>query len=126
MKGAQPDQRVRRYQEKAVETPIERHLHGVTRRLAEALQPERIVLFGSQAYGRPSPESDVDLLIVMNSDERPAARAARVSRLLRPRPFPIDALVRTPEEIKHRLEMGDQFIRMILERGRVLYERDVS
>ena len=109
-----------------METPIERQLHGVTRRLVEALQPERIVLFGSQAYGRPSPESDVDLLIVMNSDERPAARAARVSRLLRPRPFPIDALVRTPEEIKHRLEMGDQFIHMILERGRVLYERDVS
>jgi hypothetical protein len=49
----------------------------------------------------------------------------QVSRLLRPRPFPMDILVRTPEEIQHRLEIGDYFIREVLEQGRVLYERGV-
>ncbi len=70
--------------------------------------------------------SDVDLLIVMDSDERPAARATQISRLLRPRPFPVDILVRTPAEIERRLAIGDYFIREIMERGRVLYERKLS
>jgi hypothetical protein len=59
----------------------------------------------------------------MESDERPAARATQVSKLLRPRPFSMDIMVRTPEEIQRRLEMGDYFIREILEQGHVLYER---
>lgn len=83
------------------------------------------ILFGSYAYGQPASDSDVDLLIVMDSDERPATRVTRVSKLLRPRPFPMDILVRTPEEIQHRLEIGDYFIHEIVKRGKVLYERDV-
>jgi predicted nucleotidyltransferase len=102
---------------------IEDRLEDVTRRIVVACDPHRIILFGSYAYGHPSADSDVDLLIVMESDERPAARAMRVSRLLRPRPFPMDILVRTPEEIQRRLNMGDYFIREVIERGRILYER---
>ena len=109
-----------------MDEPFEERLNEVAKRLVEAFDPQRIILFGSHACGQASPDSDVDLLIVMESDERPAARASRVSRLLRPRPFPMDLLVRTPREIKRRLEMEDQFIREILENGRVLYERDVS
>jgi predicted nucleotidyltransferase len=105
---------------------IEDRLEEVRKRIVEAFDPHRIILFGSYAYGQPTPDSDIDLLIVMESDERPAARAMQVSRLLRPRPFPMDILVRTPEEIQHRLEIGDYFIREVLERGRVLYERRVS
>ena len=109
-----------------MDEPFEERLNEVAKQLVEAFDPQRIILFGSHACGQASPDSDVDLLIVMESDERPAARASRVSRLLRPRPFPMDLLVRTPREIKRRLEMEDQFIREILENGRVLYERDVS
>jgi predicted nucleotidyltransferase len=109
-----------------MDEPFEERLNEVAKQLVEAFDPQRIILFGSHACGQASPDSDVDLLIVMESDERPAARATRVSRLLRPRPFPMDLLVRTPREIKRRLEMEDQFIREILENGRVLYERDVS
>ena len=105
---------------------IEDRLEEVKKRIVEAFDPHRIILFGSYAYGQPTPDSDIDLLIVMESDERPAARAMQVSRLLRPRPFPMDILVRTPGEIQHRLEIGDYFIREVLERGRVLYERRVS
>ncbi len=109
-----------------MDEPFEERLNEVAKQLVEAFDPQRIILCGSHAYGQASPDSDVALLIVMESDERPAARATRVSRLLRPRPFPMDLLVRTPREIKRRLEMEDQFIREILENGRVLYEQDVS
>jgi predicted nucleotidyltransferase len=102
---------------------IEDKLQQVIRRIVQAFNPQRIIIFGSHAYGQPTPDSDVDLLIVMESNERPAARASRVSKLLRPRPFPMDIMVRTPEEIQQRLKIGDYFIREIMERGKVLYER---
>ncbi len=82
--------------------------------------------FGSYAYRQPNLDSDADLLIVMKSDERPAARATRISRYLRPRPFPMDILVRTPEEIQRRLEIGDHFLQEVLKPGKVLYQRSVS
>ena len=105
---------------------IEDRLEDVTKRIVQAFDPQRIILFGSYAYGRPDPDSDMDLLIIMESDKRPAMRASQISRLLRPRPFPMDILVRTPDEIRHRLEIGDYFIREVLEQGKVLYERGVS
>ena len=108
-----------------IKSHVEAQLKEVTNRIVEAFDPQRIILFGSFAYGQPSDDSDVDLLIVMETDERPAVRAMRVSRLLRPRPFPMDILVRTPSEIQHRLKIGDYFIREVLKRGRVLYERRV-
>lgn len=104
----------------------EERLQEVVRRIVQEFDPQRVVLFGSYAYGEPGPDSDVDLLVVMESDERPAARATRVSRVLRPRPFPMDILVRTPDELRYRLEIGDYFIREIMDHGRVLYERSVS
>jgi predicted nucleotidyltransferase len=93
---------------------IEEQLKDVTGRIVEALAPQRIILFGSHAYGQPNSDSDVDLLVVMESDERPAARATRVSRLLRPRPFPMDIVVRTPQEIQERLAIGDYFMREVI------------
>lgn len=104
---------------------IEEKLATVTDRLVEAFNPYQIIVFGSQVYGHPTSDSDVDLLIVMESDEPPAARAAQVSSVLRPRPFPMDILVRTPEEIQYRLAIGDYFFREVMERGKTLYERSV-
>lgn len=98
-------------------------LDRITKRIVESFNPQQIILFGSHAYGQPTHDSDIDLLIVMDSPERPIERATRVSRLLRPRPFPMDILVRTPEEIRLRLKMGDQFFQEIFRRGRILYER---
>jgi predicted nucleotidyltransferase len=110
----------------ALDPHIEERLEDVTGRIVDAFAPQRIILFGSHAYGQPNSDSDVDLLVVMESDERPAARATRVSRLLRPRPFPMDIVVRTPQEVQERLEMGDYFMREVIEQGKVLYERGVS
>ncbi len=111
---------------KTMQTQIEDQLKKVTARIIQAFDPQRIIVFGSYAYGEPTPDSDVDLLIVMDSDERPTERARRVSSLLRPRPFPMDILVRTPAEIEHRLEIGDYFMREVMERGKVVYDRSLS
>ena len=101
----------------------EERLQEVVRRIVEAFDPERIILFGSYVSGAPTPDSDVDLLIVMEDGERPAERRMVVSRLFRPRPFPMDILVYTPAEIQHALSLRDPFIFQALESGRTLYAR---
>ena len=98
-------------------------LDEIVRRIVTSLRPEKIVLFGSYGYGKPTDDSDVDLLVIMETSGRPADRYLAVSRLLRPRPFPLDILVKTPTEIAQALEKKDFFIREIVTRGRVLYER---
>ena len=98
-------------------------LKEITERIVEALAPEKVILFGSYAQGQPTSDSDVDLLIVMESEERPSKRRQAVSRLFRERPFPMDIVVRTPREIEQAMEGIDPFIREILERGKVLYDR---
>jgi uncharacterized protein len=98
-------------------------LQAVAERIAESLRPEKIILFGSYARGTPTSDSDVDLLVIMETDAPRTQRYLAVSRLLYPRPFPVDILVKTPGEIERALEIGDIFIHEILSEGRVLYER---
>ena len=96
-------------------------LEEITRRIVAALQPKRIILFGSYANGRPTPDSDVDLLVILETTQKPAERQVAVSRLIRPRPFPVDILTRTPQEIEESLRKQDPFIQEILAQGKVLY-----
>jgi predicted nucleotidyltransferase len=104
---------------------VEERLMEIKGRIIDVFNPYQIIVFGSHVYGQPDPDSDVDLLIIMESDERPAQRAAQVSKLLQPRPFPLDIIVRTPEEIRQRLKIGDYFMQEVMEQGKVLYERDL-
>lgn len=75
-------------------------LARVTERIIEALGPEQVILFGSYARGEPTPDSDVDLLIVMETDERPSRRRRAVSRLFPRLAFPMDIVVRTPADTR--------------------------
>ncbi len=102
---------------------VGRSLRPAIQRIVDELQPEKIILFGSYAYGKPNSHSDVDLLVVMKTDASLKERSWNVSRLLLPRPFPIDILVKTPKEIEEALKAGDFFIKEIVTRGKVLYER---
>ncbi len=86
--------------------------------------PEYEPTFGSYAYGSPTPDSDVDLMVVMDTDLPSSQRYLAVSRLLDPRPFPVDILVRRPDEIDRAFRAGDFFIRGIMTQGQVLYERE--
>src|SRR3990172_5884708 len=103
--------------------PVSQQLPEAVRRIVETLHPEKIILFGSYARGNPTSDSDVDLLVIMETDLPVTERYLTVSRLLRPRPFPVDILVKRPQEIQTSLEKGDFFIREIIEQGKVLYER---
>ena len=98
-------------------------IRRAAQQLVDALQPEKIILFGSFAYGQPTIDSDVDLLIIMNTKLRPHARSMQASEVLSPRPFPVDLIVRTPAEIAERLRVKDCFIEEIVTKGKVLYER---
>ena len=90
-------------------------------RVAAEFHPDRIILFGSSAYGRPTPDSDVDLLVVMPHQGPPWRTATEIRGRVRPA-FPLDLLVRSREELAQRIEMGDCFLREVAEKGRVLYE----
>ena len=103
---------------------VGRSLRPAIQRIVDALKPEKIILFGSYAYGKPNPHSDVDLLVILKTKEPLTERSWMVSRLLLPRPFPVDILVKTPKEIEKALKSGDFFLKEILTRGKVLYERD--
>jgi predicted nucleotidyltransferase len=100
-------------------------LEDIVNRITAELPIQKIILFGSYANpsGNITPDSDIDLLIVMETNEPLSHRILSVSRLLRPRPFPMDVIIRTPEEILTSLESKDQFFQEILATGKVLYER---
>jgi predicted nucleotidyltransferase len=98
-------------------------IRALGRKIGEAFHPQRVILFGSHAEGTATEDSDVDLLVVMPFSGRAAAKAAEM-RLEVDAPFPVDLLVRTPEALRRRLAIGDDFIREILDRGKVLYEAD--
>lgn len=100
-----------------------RQIQWAVDRLVESLQPEKIILFGSYGYGKPNRDSDVDILVIMESEKRWAVRTADAYRAVHGKTFPMDLIVRTPQEIAARLEIGDGFIKAIIERGRILYER---
>src|SRR5262245_18788435 len=96
-----------------------RVIRRFARAVAERFQPEKIILFGSYAYGTPHDDSDVDLLVVMPA--RNAIDQAVRIRLAVPAPFPLDLLVRAPEDLRWRLEQGDSFLREVVSQGKVLY-----
>ena len=85
--------------------------------------PERVILFGSYAWGAPHADSDVDLFIVKDTDERFIKRGVAVRRMLSDmkRRLPMDVIVLTPQEVHERLAIGDQFIGQIIHDGEVLY-----
>jgi predicted nucleotidyltransferase len=105
------------------ELPVGETLPAAIERIVHELMPEKVVLFGSFAYGSPTADSDVDLLVILETSQSSKDRSWAVSRLLLPRPFPVDIIVKTPQEIALALARGDSFVREILEHGMVLYER---
>jgi uncharacterized protein len=90
------------------------------RQVAERFSPDRIILFGSHAYGTPHADSDVDVLVIMPARNQ-LDQAVRISLAIDP-PFPLDIIVRTPHAMSWRLSEGDSFLREITSRGKVLYE----
>jgi len=95
----------------------------IVARLIESYQPQRVILYGSLAYGEPNEDSDIDLLIIKETAAPPLERRVHVRRLVSDpeRRVPFSPLVLTPDELTGRLALGDPFYREILHRGKVLY-----
>ncbi len=90
--------------------------------IARAFRPEKIILFGSHAYGRPHRDSDVDVLVIMPDAKRHGRRPSLTIRRKIPAGFPVDILVKEPRDIAERLREGDSLLEEIVNRGRVMYE----
>src|SRR4051794_21564038 len=95
-----------------------RVIRRFARQVGELFQPDKVILFGSHAYGTPNADSDVDLLVIMPT-------RCQISQAVRIRtacwaPFPMDLLVRTPHNIGWRLAEGESFHTEIVTKGKVL------
>jgi predicted nucleotidyltransferase len=98
-----------------------RVIRRFARQVAERFEPEKIILFGSHAYGTPHADSDVDILVVMparNQHDQAFKIREEVDA-----PFPMDLIVRTPANLKWRLAEGESFSTEIVTMGKVLYEK---
>jgi len=96
-------------------------IQQVVAQIVERFHPQKVLLFGSYAYGEPTSDSDVDLLIVMETPLRGVEQAVEIRKAV-DFPFPADLLVRTPQQITERLALGDVFLREVITRGMMLYE----
>lgn len=98
-------------------------IQEAVRRLRDEAGAQRVVLFGSEVEGTADRHSDVDLLVIVDSEEPHLDRWVRIRRLIAgPRQqVPFDLVVLTPDELDEKLERGDPFIQQILEGGRTLH-----
>lgn len=99
---------------------LQKNIKAITDKIVSEFHPEKIILFGSHAWGKPGPDSDVDLLIIKKTDD--TRRTAReIDGALFPRPFALDLIVYDPEQIGTRQEAGDAWLNDILVKGKILY-----
>ena len=96
-------------------------IRELTSQIVRQFSPERIILFGSYAYGQPDNDSDVDMLVVLRFKGKPVRKAIEIRNSVNAG-LPLDLIVRTPEQVAERISQNDWFMREILERGRTLYE----
>lgn len=96
-------------------------IEDLTSQIVREFNPDRVILFGSHAYGEPSKDSDVDILVVLPFKGKPVRKAIEIRNRISAN-IPLDLIVRTPQQIAERVAQNDWFIREIVERGRVLYE----
>ena len=83
----------------------------IVTKIVEHFCPEKTILFGSHIWGKPKEWSDMDILVIMNYNEPSSRAASKISLLAKPQYIPMDILVRTPNEISQRIEIGDYFIK---------------
>lgn len=102
---------------------VRRQIKDLCEQIVRAVHPQKIILFGSYAYGNPTEDSDIDLLVVMPFQDHPHEQAFKIRKQVETS-MPMDLLVRTPEFVEDRIAMGDLFMQEIVENGKVIYEAD--
>jgi uncharacterized protein len=98
----------------------QKYIKELCKQIVENFHPEKIILFGSYAYGKPNQYSDLDLLVIMPFNGSPLSQAAKIITQIKPKTA-LDLIIRTPEQIQERLAMKDNFMKDIIENGKVTY-----
>ncbi|MFH1540667.1 MAG: nucleotidyltransferase domain-containing protein [Elusimicrobiota bacterium] len=102
---------------------IEFYLNEIVRKITSNFNPEKIILFGSYAYGHPTTDSDIDIMVVMNTEEKPHKRAASLRKLLKNLGVPKDIIVKTPNEFERFKDIIGTIVYPAAHKGKVLYEK---
>lgn len=102
---------------------IDQKIKEIIQKIVKEHQPEKIILFGSYAWGKPGPDSDIDLFVVKETKEPSLKRIENLDKLFSRREFPMDFLIYTPQQVKKRLAIGDFFVKEIMDKGKVLYDK---
>ena len=97
-------------------------IQGIADKIALDYDPDKVILFGSYARGTETPDSDVDLLVILTFEEKPFWKSLEIINRINP-PFSVDLLARRPDDTERRYSQGDPLIREALDQGKVLYER---
>ena len=105
---------------------IDQLIARIVSTIGREYKPQKIILFGSYAYGKATPDSDIDLLIIKDTDVRAVDRFVEVKRIIYDPQLriPVSPLVYTPQELEERLDMGDDFMEEVMREGKVLYEEE--
>lgn len=103
---------------------MQESISEIVKRITSSCSPEKIILFGSYAYGQPTTDSDLDIMVVMDTAERPHKRAVSLRKLLRDISVPKDIIVKTPEEFERYKDVIGSIIFPAAHHGKVLYERN--
>ena len=102
--------------------PVDKKIQDVVDKIVQEFKPERVILFGSHAWGEPTEDSDVDLLVVGESDKPRRERQQELRSSVRPTGVPLDLLVYTPHELTERIQKDrNLFLEDIVSNGTVLY-----
>ncbi|MFN7037338.1 MAG: nucleotidyltransferase domain-containing protein [Bellilinea sp.] len=100
----------------------EEAIQDIVRQIVEKFHPQKIILFGSYARGNPRPESDLDILVVMDTPLSENRQALLIDQALKRDLFGLDLIVRTPKKMEERIALGDSFLKEVVQQGKVLYE----
>lgn len=108
------------------QTQVQTEINKIKDVLVNKYKPQKIILFGSYAWGKPNPDSDLDFLIIKDVGIPRPIREQEIYRILityfKERNMPVDVIVHTPKETEERLNLGDPFIGEIINKGKVIYE----
>jgi predicted nucleotidyltransferase len=102
---------------------IETYLKEALGKIIDNFNPEKIILFGSYAYGRPTKDSDIDLMVIMDTDMKPYERALPIRKALKYLGTPKDIIVRTPQEFERFKDIVGTIIYTAAHKGKIIYEK---
>ena len=104
---------------------MNKNLTNIITQIIRKFNPDKIILFGSFAYGNPDDNSDIDLLLIMDYKGSARKKATEVLQSIDYH-YPLDLMVRQMAIVQHRIQKGDFFLKEIMEKGKVLYDRNIS